>query len=353
MISSRSRLPAGKAAPAPPHAPNDDIRRFVTDAVSGLAAEGKASVARLTLDGRSHRRRSSRCAAAIQPGAGRSPMTRISRAASPGVQLLIDVTETLLDDARVARADSCATAGSPDDRSHLARAARARRPADVGRAWKRALVRRRLRAGSCAPRGHRRREAIARPAAAIAVSHSRGLLHLPGERRGVRGPRARSIRLIVKKPTLRRPRCLKGAGFAFIPCLPQCEGSGAPKRRPPVHGPRYRSRRSRRWRKLLRSRRSRLRRRAHCGDLSRQDRSFGDSARHPPSRAPGRRISARACAVASSSTAGRPVVVPAGRCPDATPGEGLRALPAGAASSAPPSSMSHGRRPSVSRTRTI
>ena len=91
---------------------HDDIRRFVTAAISGLAAEGKASVSRLTIDGRP-------IAAEVTLRSGdtawcwKIAYDEAFARASPGVQLILDVTETLLEDASLARADSCATADHP------------------------------------------------------------------------------------------------------------------------------------------------------------------------------------------------------------------------------------------------
>ena len=91
---------------------NDTVRCFVLEAVSALAAEGKASVARLALDGRA-------IAAIVTLRSGDAAWCwkiaydeTFSRA-SPGVQLLLDVTDDLLADTGIARADSCATAGHP------------------------------------------------------------------------------------------------------------------------------------------------------------------------------------------------------------------------------------------------
>ncbi len=92
---------------------NDDaLRRFVETAVTALARDGKASVARLSVGGRA-------VAAAITLRSGDSAWgwkiaydEGFSRA-SPGVQLLVDVTQRLLDDTSVARVDSCATPGHP------------------------------------------------------------------------------------------------------------------------------------------------------------------------------------------------------------------------------------------------
>ena len=80
--------------------------------MSALAAEGKASVARLALDGRA-------IAAIVTLRSGDAAWCwkiaydeTFSRA-SPGVQLLLDVTDDLLADTSIARADSCATADHP------------------------------------------------------------------------------------------------------------------------------------------------------------------------------------------------------------------------------------------------
>jgi CelD/BcsL family acetyltransferase involved in cellulose biosynthesis len=91
---------------------NDAIRCFVVEAVSALAAEGKASVARLALDGRA-------IAAIVTLRSGDGAWCwkiaydeGFSRA-SPGVQLLLDVTEEMLNDATIASADSCAAPDHP------------------------------------------------------------------------------------------------------------------------------------------------------------------------------------------------------------------------------------------------
>ena len=89
-----------------------EIRTFMETAVGKLAGEGKAQLARLFLDTRA-------IAAIIVLRSGDTAWCwKIaydeSRArASPGVQLLLHVTKTLLDDPRVARADSCATPDHP------------------------------------------------------------------------------------------------------------------------------------------------------------------------------------------------------------------------------------------------
>ena len=91
---------------------NDAVRCFVVEAVSALAAEGKASVARLALDGRA-------IAAIVTLRSGDAAWCwkiaydeSYSRA-SPGVQLLLDVTQDMLDDPTIVRADSCATPDHP------------------------------------------------------------------------------------------------------------------------------------------------------------------------------------------------------------------------------------------------
>lgn len=91
---------------------HDAVRCFVVEAVTALAAEGKASVSRLALDDRA-------IAVIVTLRSGdeawcwKIAYDETFSRASPGVQLLIDVTEALLNDASVARADSCATADHP------------------------------------------------------------------------------------------------------------------------------------------------------------------------------------------------------------------------------------------------
>lgn len=98
---------AGSAA-----ALHEDLRGFVARAVSGLAAEGKARVDRLRLSGQA-------IAALVTLRSGASAWTwkiaydESHAHASPGVQLMVDLTEALLADLTVARADSCATANHP------------------------------------------------------------------------------------------------------------------------------------------------------------------------------------------------------------------------------------------------
>jgi hypothetical protein len=82
------------------------------DAVTGLAADGHARIDRLMQNGRP-------LAAAITLRSGTSAWfwkiaydEEFARH-SPGVQVSLDLTERLLADPAVARADSCATAGHP------------------------------------------------------------------------------------------------------------------------------------------------------------------------------------------------------------------------------------------------
>jgi CelD/BcsL family acetyltransferase involved in cellulose biosynthesis len=98
---------AGTAARA-----HDDIRQFMAAAVAGLAGEGKARIDRLLVDARP-------IAAAVTLKSGATAWEwkiaydETFARFSPGFQLLIDVTEGLLGDPAVARADSCATPDHP------------------------------------------------------------------------------------------------------------------------------------------------------------------------------------------------------------------------------------------------
>ena len=88
------------------------ILNFMHDAVTALAAEGGARVDRLIQDERT-------LAATVTLRAGDTAwLWKIAydegaRRASPGVQLTLDVTESLLADGTIARVDSCATADHP------------------------------------------------------------------------------------------------------------------------------------------------------------------------------------------------------------------------------------------------
>jgi CelD/BcsL family acetyltransferase involved in cellulose biosynthesis len=91
---------------------NDAIRRLVEQAVTGLAAEGKATVTRLMLDGQA-------VAASVTLRSGHAAWgwkiayDETFARCSPGVQLLAAVTQDLLDDPGVVFADSCATPDHP------------------------------------------------------------------------------------------------------------------------------------------------------------------------------------------------------------------------------------------------
>jgi len=89
-----------------------DIRIFMETAILQLAGEGKAQIARLVLDARA-------IAAIITLRSGDSAWCwkiaydETHARASPGVQLLLHVTQALLGDPTIARADSCATPDHP------------------------------------------------------------------------------------------------------------------------------------------------------------------------------------------------------------------------------------------------
>jgi Acetyltransferase (GNAT) domain len=91
---------------------NAAIAGFVTAALTALAGEGKARISLMRVGGRP-------IAALVTLRSGASAWCwKIAydegfARFSPGVQLVIDVTHMLLDDATVARADSCATADHP------------------------------------------------------------------------------------------------------------------------------------------------------------------------------------------------------------------------------------------------
>ena len=98
---------AGTAA-----AKHDDIRRFIDGAIAALAADGQVRIDCLRLDGEA-------IAVAITLRSGARAWTwkiaydEAYARFSPGVQLMLDVTEALLADGVVAHADSCATADHP------------------------------------------------------------------------------------------------------------------------------------------------------------------------------------------------------------------------------------------------
>ena len=98
---------AGTAARA-----NRDLRNFFETALAQLAGEGKARIDRLFIDARA-------IAAIIVLRSGASvwcwkiAYDESFARVSPGVQLLADVTQALLDDPAIARADSCASENHP------------------------------------------------------------------------------------------------------------------------------------------------------------------------------------------------------------------------------------------------
>ena len=98
---------AGSAA-----ANHTDIARFIDGAIDELAAQGKARIDRLRIGGRT-------IAAAVTLRSGDKAWTwkiaydeEFARA-SPGVQLMLEATESLLADRTIASVDSCATADHP------------------------------------------------------------------------------------------------------------------------------------------------------------------------------------------------------------------------------------------------
>jgi hypothetical protein len=98
---------AGTAASA-----ERNVRDFMATAMAALAAEGKASIESLSVG-------SQPIASTIVLRSGGTAWCwkiafdeRFAKA-SPGVQLVADITQTLLDDPTFARADSCATADHP------------------------------------------------------------------------------------------------------------------------------------------------------------------------------------------------------------------------------------------------
>jgi hypothetical protein len=100
----------GKAGTAA--ALHDDVRGFITAAVSGLAAEGKVAVNRIFIDGR---------AIAITITLRSADTAWFWKIVydekfaqhSPGVVLTFAVTEDLVEDTTLLRTDSCATANHP------------------------------------------------------------------------------------------------------------------------------------------------------------------------------------------------------------------------------------------------
>lgn len=98
---------AGTAARSDRH-----VAQFVQTAVTALAAEGKAQVARLCLE------EEAIAGLVTLRSGGNAWCWKIAydeqyARASPGVQILLDATESLLGDPCIARADSCATPDHP------------------------------------------------------------------------------------------------------------------------------------------------------------------------------------------------------------------------------------------------
>jgi CelD/BcsL family acetyltransferase involved in cellulose biosynthesis len=93
-------------------AADEELRRFFRTAVDGLAAEGKAAINRILVDGRA-------IAAAVRLRSGRDAwFWKIAydesfARFSPGVLLAVTLTEELLEDPTIARADSCAMPDHP------------------------------------------------------------------------------------------------------------------------------------------------------------------------------------------------------------------------------------------------
>ncbi|MEA2945058.1 MAG: hypothetical protein QOI40_388 [Alphaproteobacteria bacterium] len=89
-----------------------DIADFMTAAVTALAGEGKAQVTKLCVDAQA-------IAALVTLRSGTTAWCwkiaydESCGRFSPGVQILLDVTQALLDDQSLTRADSCATADHP------------------------------------------------------------------------------------------------------------------------------------------------------------------------------------------------------------------------------------------------
>jgi CelD/BcsL family acetyltransferase involved in cellulose biosynthesis len=91
---------------------DDRIRTFMENAVTGLAREGKARISRLMAGGRPIA-----AIVTLQSGATawcwKIAYDEAFARFSPGVLLLLEETQALLDDPGIACADSCATAGHP------------------------------------------------------------------------------------------------------------------------------------------------------------------------------------------------------------------------------------------------
>ena len=143
------------------------VRDFLKNAVGALAREGKVRIDRLLVD-----TDPIAVMVTLRSGAGVwgwkiAYDEKFSRA-SPGVQLLLDVTQALLEDVSVARADFLRYGRSSDDRPYLARAAGALGPAYQPPRRPRFCLR--LQSRSLPPRARGGRQSRARPRAAIAPS---------------------------------------------------------------------------------------------------------------------------------------------------------------------------------------
>jgi CelD/BcsL family acetyltransferase involved in cellulose biosynthesis len=100
----------GKAGTAA--AGHEELRRFIRAAAAGLAAEGKIAVDRVLLDGRTIT-----AAIILRSGQGawfwKIAYDEAFARFSPGVMLTVALTDGLIDDPAIVRADSCATANHP------------------------------------------------------------------------------------------------------------------------------------------------------------------------------------------------------------------------------------------------
>src|SRR5438128_9242444 len=91
---------------------DSEVRKFIEAAVVGLAGEGKARIDRLFVDARA-------IAAIVALRSGTTvwcwkvAYDESFARFSPGVQILVAVTEGLLEDATISRGDSCATPDHP------------------------------------------------------------------------------------------------------------------------------------------------------------------------------------------------------------------------------------------------
>src|SRR5262249_12559116 len=100
----------GRAGTAAAMEPN--IRAFIESAIADLAADGKVRIDRLRIAGKAN-------AAAVtlrsgdRAGLWKSGYDEEFARGSPGVQLMVEATESLLADSSIAAVDSCATADHP------------------------------------------------------------------------------------------------------------------------------------------------------------------------------------------------------------------------------------------------